>query len=86
MTRPHRPYRKAPTVNVARVWCGVMPRVGSGNHMYRCRDCRRVRRTYWAGFGVPVVWAYGAAIRKKWRVRRAARASTSVSTVQDGGD
>lgn len=66
-------YRKAPTANVAPVWCGVMPRVGSGNHMYRCRDCRRVRRTYWAGFGVPVVWGYGAAIKAKWRVRQAKR-------------
>lgn len=38
---------KIPKRNVSLVWCGAMPRVGSKNHMYRCQDCRRVRRLYW---------------------------------------
>lgn len=38
---------KVPKLNIARVWCGVMPRVGSKNHMRFCQDCRRVRRLYW---------------------------------------
>ena len=40
--------RKVLKANVSRMWCGVMKRVGSGQHMYRCRDCRRVERIYWA--------------------------------------
>lgn len=42
---------KVSKLNVARVWCGVMPRVGSGQnagtHMRVCQDCRRVKRLYW---------------------------------------
>lgn len=34
-------------VNVARVWCGVMPRVGSKTHMRTCLECRAVKRRYW---------------------------------------
>jgi ribosomal protein L36 len=33
--------------NVAYVWCGVMPRVGSKQHMRYCPDCRAVKRRYW---------------------------------------
>jgi len=33
--------------SVARVWCGIMPRVGSKSHMRTCPDCRRTRRAYW---------------------------------------
>src|SRR2546422_6650576 len=34
-------------LNVAWVWCGMMPRVGSGKHMRFCKDCRAVKRRYW---------------------------------------
>jgi hypothetical protein len=34
--------------NVARVWCGVMLRVGSKGHIRYCPDCRAVKRRYWA--------------------------------------
>ena len=46
-------------VNKARVWCGVMPRVGSKRHMWECRKCERVRRLYWQAIRiarVPVVF------------------------------
>lgn len=37
---------------VAKVWCGVMPRRGSGQnagwHMRVCADCRRVRAAFYA--------------------------------------
>lgn len=33
--------------HVAKVWCGVMPRKGSGQHMRTCQDCRRVKARYW---------------------------------------
>lgn len=36
-----------PVLNKARVWCGVMPRVGSKTHMRACQDCRAVKRRYW---------------------------------------
>ena len=42
---------KVPKHNVASVWCGVMPRVGSKRHMRFCQDCRRVRRLYWRAIG-----------------------------------
>lgn len=38
---------KVPIKNVASVWCGVMPRVGSRSHIRYCQDCRRVRKRYW---------------------------------------
>ena len=42
---------KIPKRNVARVWCGAIPRRGSGQnagtHMMFCQDCRRVRKLYW---------------------------------------
>ncbi len=66
--------RKVLKANVSRVWCGVMKRrnpkgsgLNGGTHMRTCRDCRDRRRAYWAGFGVPVVWAYGAAIKRRWK-------------------
>lgn len=33
--------------NVALVWCGVMRRVGSKQHMRTCKECRAVKRRYW---------------------------------------
>ena len=33
--------------HVASVWCGVMLRKGSGNHMRYCQDCRAVKVRYW---------------------------------------
>lgn len=42
-------------LNVARVWCGKLPRRGSGEnagtHMRYCPDCRRVKRLYWQAVG-----------------------------------
>ena len=41
---------KTPMLNVARVWCGAIPRRGSGEnagtHMRYCQDCRRVKRLF----------------------------------------
>ncbi len=38
-------------LNVASVWCGAIPRRGSGTnsgtHMMFCQDCRRVKRRYY---------------------------------------
>jgi len=34
-------------LNIARVWCGAMPRVGSGKHMRYCKDCWAAKRRYW---------------------------------------
>ena len=46
---------KVPKLNVARVWCGVMPRVGgaenAGTHMMFCQACRRRKRLYWQVVG-----------------------------------
>lgn len=33
--------------NVAHVWCGKIPRKGSKQHMWTCKDCKRARKEYW---------------------------------------
>jgi len=47
---------RVPVLNVARVWCGALPRRGSGQnagtHMRVCVQCRRARRAFEAA-----IWA-----------------------------
>ena len=49
--------------NVARVWCGVMPRRGgpenAGTHMRVCKECHRIKHAYWEAIALTCAqWSY----------------------------